>query len=788
MMKNVERMRDMKRPNNIKELQALLGVSNYYRRFIQGYNYIVEDLFKLLRKNEPWRWGDEQENAMKKLLEKLSSYPVLKIADFDKPFILKTDASDFAYGAVLAQESDSVEHPIAFYAGSFSTEQRSSYETWKKEGWSVIKAVKYFSHYLKTLPFRLITDHLALKEILKESSSGKNLDHPIYVRWRLLLSTFRFTIIHREGKYLVIEDAISRSKNLMAIFRQSFVQGGMRVDIDTLKSNQKKDPKLNSIIECLQAKKKFPKELDELLGSALHYMVLYEDALYFVNPNDKSKSRRSYRLILSEPDIEMIMKYKHERPLEGHHAHLRTYEKVMKNFWFPNAFERVKEYCHRCQICDKERNYPIQDSTLLPIIAQRPFEIIQVDHIGPLPESGGNKYIMSVIDLFSKKKWYLPTTGVTAKETFQKLYQFVFSPFWIPKLLLTDQHGAFNSELSEMICELLGVDQDFALPQMDYPDNRHSQTMGAVERSNRTIEEMLRKYVDQVNQDDWATYVFALAHAENKARSSTHKMQPDQLLFGKETDLDLMSKMKERISKNPRLEADEVSMKINEAVNVANKVLEEYRAKMKLVHERKFAREKIKPYQINEMVWLLTPNDAVTAKLSKSLASNSLGPFKIIAVDQGRNNVTVEINAEEKQDIKMKYIRRCSTQDQPTDDARVSRVPTKIRLIPNQRNEVIIILSPEIPQYQEKSKSIDEKELKALDVKKAVGMRVEVLWTNEWFKGTIVGYTKNLQMNLIYYDIRTISVRNEPVNPTTDFYKINLLSDKTYWKKLVKVN
>ena len=99
MMKNVDRLRSMKRPNNVKELQALLGVSNYYRRFIQGYNYIVEDLFKLLRKSEPWRWEEEQENAMKKLLEKLSTYPVLKIADFERPFILKTDASDFAYGA-----------------------------------------------------------------------------------------------------------------------------------------------------------------------------------------------------------------------------------------------------------------------------------------------------------------------------------------------------------------------------------------------------------------------------------------------------------------------------------------------------------------------------------------------------------------------------------------------------------------------------------------------------------------------------------------------------------------
>jgi tRNA(Leu) C34 or U34 (ribose-2'-O)-methylase TrmL len=366
------------------------------------------------------------------------------------------------------------------------------------------------------------------------------------------------------------------------------------------------------------------------------------------------------------------------------------------------------------------------------------------------------------------------------------LYQYVFSPFWIPKLLLTDQHGAFNSELSEMICEFLGVDQDFALPQLDYSDNRHSQTMGAVERSNRTIEEMLRKYVDQVNQDDWSTYVFALAHAENKARSSTHKMQPDQLIFGKETDLDLMNEMKERIVKNPRLEADEVSMKINDAVKVANKILKEYRERMKLVHERKFAREKIKPYRVNEMVWLLRPNDSVTAKLSKSLASKSLGPFKIISIDQARNNLVIQINADLEQTIKMKYVRRClAVESQPTATARAKS--ESFRLAPNPRTEVIIIFSPNIPEHQEKSKIVTAQELKSLDVKKAVGMRLEVKWGDEWFKGTIVGYSKNLQMSLIYYDIRTISVKNEAVEPTTDFYKINLLNETTYWRKLEKI-
>lgn len=134
----------------------------------------------------------------------------------------------------------------------------------------------------------------------------------------------------------------------------------------------------------------------------------------------------------------------------------------------------------------------------------------------------------------------------------------------------------------------------------------------------------------------------------------------------------------------------------------------------------------------------------------------------------------------------MKYIRRClAVESQPTSTARAQS--ETFRLAPNPRTEVIIIFSPSIPEYKEKSKIVSAQEVKNLDVKKAVGMRLEVRWGDKWFQGTIIGYTKNLQMSLIYYDNRTISVKNELVDPTTDFYKINLFSDKAHWRKLEKI-
>jgi len=153
----------------------------------------------------------------------------------------------------------------------------------------------------------------------------------------------------------------------------------------------------------------------------------------------------------------------------------------------------------------------------------------------------------------------------------------------------------------------------------------------------------------------------------------------------------------------------------------------------------------------------------------------SLGPFKIVNIDDVRNNVTIQITAETAQSVKMKYIRR----------ALPSQLPNQIfKLVPNQLNEEIVISSPQIPKNAEKGEMMPSNELKKLSTKSIVGKRIEVRWGKEWYKATIVGYTKNLLQNLIYYDIRTVPKNEVTIDPTSDFYKINLFKDSSQWRLL----
>ncbi|CAB0042173.1 unnamed protein product [Trichogramma brassicae] len=110
----IEAMRDYPAPTNAKKVKQFLGLTGYYRRFIKGYATIARPLQKLLRKTEKFVWGEEQEKAFKDLVHRLCDYPVLKTPDFSKPFILTTDASDYAIGAILGQGEVGKDHACAY--------------------------------------------------------------------------------------------------------------------------------------------------------------------------------------------------------------------------------------------------------------------------------------------------------------------------------------------------------------------------------------------------------------------------------------------------------------------------------------------------------------------------------------------------------------------------------------------------------------------------------------------------------------------------------------------------
>ena len=90
-------------PTNVSEVRSFLGLASYYRKFVEKFSAIATPLTALLHKNHKFEWSKEAQKAFYMLKEKLTTTPVLLLPDPTKPFVVTTDVSDYAIGAVLLQ-------------------------------------------------------------------------------------------------------------------------------------------------------------------------------------------------------------------------------------------------------------------------------------------------------------------------------------------------------------------------------------------------------------------------------------------------------------------------------------------------------------------------------------------------------------------------------------------------------------------------------------------------------------------------------------------------------------
>ncbi|KMT14518.1 hypothetical protein BVRB_4g072900 [Beta vulgaris subsp. vulgaris] len=196
----VNAIMDWEQPKSVPELRSFLGLANYYRKFIKGYSQKVSSLTDLLKKSQVWEWTERCQSAFEDLKSAISSEPVLKLPEFDKPFEVHTDASGRAIGGVLVQEG----HPVAF-EGRKLKDAEERYSTHEKEMLAVVHCLRIWRHYLLGTKFIVLTDNVANTFF----QSQKNLS-PKQARWMEFLEEYDFTWQHKPGKHNMVPDALSR--------------------------------------------------------------------------------------------------------------------------------------------------------------------------------------------------------------------------------------------------------------------------------------------------------------------------------------------------------------------------------------------------------------------------------------------------------------------------------------------------------------------------------------------------------------------------------------------------
>ncbi|BHF62282.1 hypothetical protein SprV_0200564300 [Sparganum proliferum] len=210
-MYRIKHIRTWPTPTNQTELRSFLGLASYYRRFIRDFAQIAAPLHKLTEKGRPYTWSADCDTAFNNLRAALCSAPLLALPNVDDdapPFILDTDASGFAIGAVLSQVGkDGVEHPICFASNTLTKTQRN-YCTFRRELLATIVFIRQFKHLLVGRRFILRTDHRALQCLRSIKDPMDQL-----ARWQEFLQDFDFECQFRPGHKHSDADALSRLPN-----------------------------------------------------------------------------------------------------------------------------------------------------------------------------------------------------------------------------------------------------------------------------------------------------------------------------------------------------------------------------------------------------------------------------------------------------------------------------------------------------------------------------------------------------------------------------------------------
>ena len=223
---------------------------------------------------------------------------------------------------------------------------------------------------------------------------------------------------------------------------------------EILMKAQKDDPNLSIIIEALEQKTK-PKFEDiahtshevKAFLAQWNSLFLHEGILYrkFITQSNELR----HQIIIPTVYRNELLKHFHDTKTAGHWSTVKVYKKLHRKYYWPNMSEDVKDYIRSCHSCQRKKN-PRRSycAVLQKFIVGNCFERIGLDVLGPLPQTyNGSKYILVVVDYFSKWVEAYPLKNQSAEETAE-----VFCSEWItihgsPLELFTDAGTNFTSDL-----------------------------------------------------------------------------------------------------------------------------------------------------------------------------------------------------------------------------------------------------------------------------------------------------------------------------------------------------
>ena len=463
---------------------------------------------ELTKKDAAFEWTEKVESAFVHLKKQLVNAPILKLPNDNAEFILTTDASDFAVGAVLSQLGEEGLQPVAFESRKMIPAERN-YAAHEKELLAILYALKKWRVYLEGRRFQIQTDHHSLRYLQTQPNLSRR-----QARWLETLQEFDFEITYLPGKENVVADALSRRPDLrINVITDVGIPEKTKNDI---RQALTEDQEFDIVIRALSTD-----EPNTISKSYLEHFELQEGLLYYDGK----------RLCLPKGPLRTDILYDHhDAAIAGHQGVERTYESIQRYYYWPKMSIDIRKYVLSCDSCQRIKASQQRPAGLLQPMPTPTsnWESISMDFITHLPATkDGKDTIVVFVDMLSKMAHFVAARSTdTAPEVARLLFENVFRLHRLPKRIVSDRDSKFTSRFWRALFDNLGT-------KLAMSTAFHPQTDGQTERANRTLEDMLRAYIGY-RQNDWDRKLTAAEFVYNSASNASTKLSPFQMNYGKD--------------------------------------------------------------------------------------------------------------------------------------------------------------------------------------------------------------------------------------------------------------
>ena len=306
----------------------------------------------------------------------------------------------------------------------------------------------------------------------------------------------------------------------------------------------------------------------------------------------------------------------HDSPVAGHPGRWKTHELVTRSYWWPGISRYISQYVKGCDTCNRTKVYPVAPAGRLEpnAIPERRWQVVTTDLISGLPESHGFDSIWIAVDRLTKRIRVAPTTAEVDSVGIARLFRdHVWRNHGLPDQIISDRGPQFVSAFTRELNRLLGI-------QTSLSTAFHPQTDGQTERVNQEIEQYLRIFINQ-RQDDWAEWLPLAEFAYNNRVHASTRHTPFELDSGQHPRMGVEPRLTSRVEAT-----DEFTTRIHKATEEAKAALRQAAEDMARFHDAHRGRQAI--LKVGDKVWLDSRN-IKTTRPTKKLDDRWFGPFPI---------------------------------------------------------------------------------------------------------------------------------------------------------------